>query len=78
MFLRPPNSETGKKIIKLLVHIRNFFKLKLCLASQKEMEPNICMGVTQRNLQARPKILKKLLEHQFNQSGRTFSQKKVC
>jgi hypothetical protein len=31
---------------------------------------------TRRNLQARPKILNKLLEHQINQSERKSSQKK--
>jgi hypothetical protein len=31
-----------------------------------------------RNLEAQPKILKKISEHQINQSKRKFSQKKVC
>jgi hypothetical protein len=35
------------------------------------------MGATRRNLQARPKILKKLLKHQINQSERKISQKKI-
>jgi hypothetical protein len=39
-------------------------------------EPKICMGATLQNLQTRPKILKKLSEHQINQSERKFSQKK--
>jgi hypothetical protein len=34
------------------------------------------MGATRRNLQAQPKILKKLSEHQINQSERKLSQKK--
>jgi hypothetical protein len=34
------------------------------------------MGATRRNLQAQPKILKKLSEHQIYQSKRKFSQKK--
>jgi hypothetical protein len=34
------------------------------------------MGATRRNLQAQPKILKKLSEHQIYQSEQTFSQKK--
>jgi hypothetical protein len=38
-------------------------------------EPKIRMGATQRNLQAQPKILKKLSEHQIHQSKRIFSQK---
>jgi hypothetical protein len=33
-------------------------------------------GATRRNLQAQPKILKKLPEHQIYQSKRKFSQKK--
>jgi hypothetical protein len=36
------------------------------------------MGATRQNLRARPKILKKILEHQINQSKRKFSQRKVC
>jgi hypothetical protein len=34
------------------------------------------MGATQRNLKAHSKILKKLSQHQINQSERTLSQKK--
>jgi hypothetical protein len=34
------------------------------------------VGATRRNLQAQPKILKKLLKHQINHSDRSFSQKK--
>jgi hypothetical protein len=34
------------------------------------------MGATRRNLQAQPKILKKLQEHQIYQSEQKFSQKK--
>jgi hypothetical protein len=34
------------------------------------------MGATRRNLQVQPKILKKLLEHQINQSKRKNFQKK--
>jgi hypothetical protein len=33
------------------------------------------MRATRRNLQAQPKILKKIIEHQINQSERKFSQK---
>jgi hypothetical protein len=36
------------------------------------------MGATRRNLRAQPKILKKISEHQINQSKRKFSQKLVC
>jgi hypothetical protein len=36
------------------------------------------MGATRRNLQALPKILKKIIEPQIYQSKRKFSQKKVC
>jgi hypothetical protein len=36
------------------------------------------MGATRRNLRARPKILKKISEHQIDPSKRKFSQKKVC
>jgi hypothetical protein len=39
-------------------------------------EPKIRMGATRRNLQAQPKILKKLPEHQIYQSNRKFFQKK--
>jgi hypothetical protein len=35
------------------------------------------MGPTRRNLQARPKILKKLSEHQINQSERKFPKKSM-
>jgi hypothetical protein len=35
------------------------------------------MGATQRNLRARPIILKKISEHQINQSKRNFSQKSM-
>jgi hypothetical protein len=42
------------------------------------MEPKICMRATRRNFQARPKILKKLLENQIDQSEQKISQKKVC
>jgi hypothetical protein len=35
------------------------------------------MGATRRSLQAQPKILKKLSEHQIYQSGRKFFQKSV-
>jgi hypothetical protein len=38
-------------------------------------EPKIRMGATLRNLQAQPQILKKLLEHQINQSEQKISQK---
>jgi hypothetical protein len=34
------------------------------------------MGATRRNLRAQPKILKKLSEHQINESERKFSQEK--
>jgi hypothetical protein len=34
------------------------------------------MGAIRKNLQAQPKILEKLLEHQINQSERKFSQRK--
>jgi hypothetical protein len=34
------------------------------------------MRNTRHNVQARPKILKKLLKHQINPSERTFSEKK--
>jgi hypothetical protein len=34
------------------------------------------MGAARRSLQAQPKILKKLSEHQIYQSGRKFFQKK--
>jgi hypothetical protein len=33
------------------------------------------MGATRRNLQAQPNMLKKLSEHQVNQSEQKFSQK---
>jgi hypothetical protein len=36
------------------------------------------MGIIRRNLQARPKILKKLLKRQINQSKHKISQKKLC
>jgi hypothetical protein len=36
------------------------------------------MGATLRNLQAQPKILKKISEQQIYQSSRNFFQKKVC
>jgi hypothetical protein len=42
------------------------------------MELKFRMGATGRNLQAQPKILKKLSEHQIYQSKRNFSQKEVC
>jgi hypothetical protein len=42
---------------------------------KKEKEPKIVW--TWQNLQARPKILKKILKHHINQSERTFSQKKI-
>jgi hypothetical protein len=45
---------------------------------QKEKTPKKFMGATRRNLQDIPKILKKLLKHQINQSERNFFQKKVC
>jgi hypothetical protein len=35
------------------------------------------MRATRRNVKARPKIIKKLSEHQINQSKRKFSQKKI-
>jgi hypothetical protein len=35
----------------------------------------MCMGATRRNLRAQPKILKKISEHQINESKRKFSQK---
>jgi hypothetical protein len=35
------------------------------------------MGATRRNLQAQPKILKKNLEHQINQSEQKTSQKSM-
>jgi hypothetical protein len=34
------------------------------------------MGANRRNLQAQPKILKKLSEHQINQSEQKFNKKK--
>jgi hypothetical protein len=39
------------------------------------MEPKICIRATRRNLQAQPKILKKLSEHQINQSERKLPKK---
>jgi hypothetical protein len=35
------------------------------------------MRATRKNFQVQPKILKKILKHQINQSERTFSQKKI-
>jgi hypothetical protein len=34
----------------------------------RKNEPKICMRATRQNLHDQPKILKKLLEHQINQS----------
>jgi hypothetical protein len=51
-------------------HIRkkkNFPKKDCLEYLEKEKEPKICMGATQRNLQAQPKILKKIFKHQINQ-----------
>jgi hypothetical protein len=39
-------------------------------------EPKSCMRATQQNLLARPKILKRISEHQINQSERKIFQKK--
>jgi hypothetical protein len=38
----------------------------------------IRMLATRQSLQAQPKILKKLSEHQIYQSEQKFSQKKLC
>jgi hypothetical protein len=47
--------------------IRSNFFFQKCLFSLKSGNGSkIRMGVTQRNLQVRPKILKKLLERQIN------------
>jgi hypothetical protein len=35
------------------------------------------MGATRRSLQAQPKIIKKLSEHQINYSERKFSEKNI-
>jgi hypothetical protein len=32
---------------------------KVCLAVKSENQPNICMKITQRNMRAQPKIIKK-------------------
>jgi hypothetical protein len=40
-------------------------------------EPKIRMGATRRILQAQPKILKKLTEHQIYQTKRKFCQKSM-
>jgi hypothetical protein len=57
--------------IKLTNYYENFPKKSV-------KEPKFRMGANRWNLQAQPKILKKLSEHQIDQSERKFSQKKVC
>jgi hypothetical protein len=63
--------------LKILKNYRNtkstnqnefFLKKKYGQYLKSEKEPKIRMGATRRNLHARPKILKKLSEHQINQS----------
>jgi hypothetical protein len=57
-----------KKIIgtsKQPIRTRKFSQKKYVYYLKKEKEPKICMGATRRNSQARPKILKKLSEHQI-------------
>jgi hypothetical protein len=44
----------------------------MCMYLKSVKEPKIRMGATQRNSQVQPKILKKLLEQQINQSERKF------
>jgi hypothetical protein len=50
-------------------------QIKVCLVLQKCKKAKIRMGAIRRRLQAQPKILNKLSEHQIYQSGRTFFQK---
>jgi hypothetical protein len=74
----PTNLQAELKILKKIIGTPNLPKI-----SQKNRvsylksgkEPKICMGATRRNLQARPKILKKISEHQINQSERNPFQK---
>jgi hypothetical protein len=57
-------------------HIKNL--KKNCDSYLKNgKEPKIPNGATQRNLRVQFKILKKISEHQINQSERKSSQKKV-
>jgi hypothetical protein len=59
----------------LLKATKNFPK-KNIFSLKSVKEPKIRMGATIRNLQAQPKILKNLSEHQIYQSKRKFFQKK--
>jgi hypothetical protein len=46
--------------------------------SPKLKNTKIDIGSIRQSLRARPKIIKKISEHQINQSKRKFFQKKVC
>jgi hypothetical protein len=68
------------KILKKIIEtpnlpIRKKISQKNYVSSLKSAkEPKIRMGATRRNLQAQPKMLKKI--HQINQSKQKISQKK--
>jgi hypothetical protein len=59
--------------------VKKLSEQQICMFSPlKKMfsPPKIRMRTTLQNLQARPKILEKILKHQINQLERTFFQKK--
>jgi hypothetical protein len=59
----------------LLKATKNFPKKSMFKYLKSVKEPKIRMGATRRNLQAQPKILKKLTQHQIYQPKRKVSQK---
>jgi hypothetical protein len=56
----------------------NIFPKKVCLVPQKEEEPKIHMAATRRNLQAQPKILKKIIETPNIPIRKKKLPKKIC
>jgi hypothetical protein len=62
-----PKSKKYYRNAQLSTQNANFPKKKYVQNLKKEKEQQICMGAPRRNVQARPKILKKLPEHQIYQ-----------
>jgi hypothetical protein len=71
--------KTIKKLSKHQINQseRNFSQ-KGCLYLKSVKEPKIRMGATRRNLQARPRILKKIRDIKSTNQNENFFKKKVC
>jgi hypothetical protein len=71
-----PKSKKNHRSTKINQSERKFSQKNYVSYLKSVKEPKIRIGATRRNLQAQPKILQKLSEHQIYQSKRKFNQKK--